>query len=331
MNRQEFTELIKNISELPNDLTIRRAFLEREFVERYKYSIDDGYSITSAYFEEFEHKQDDTLQRILISNKLRSDFAILFNYKGYEPKHNLLRMSETDFDQSKELFMPLYSLGVTKSNVHEIFERNFNRWRVSNSHEVTSDGTPLNQFDKLMLSFPTKEPQTGTVEVSDTTKGGYQLTEQMFIDEQLRKYEPMYTRTIGSVKNREQNIKLRIWIDYLKKRQGSENPKAIVTTIDGNKWNTGEIYKQFNGVLFRCSKDVFNDWFVDGTGNIKKPEMDRDNLRQLYKLIQQIVINPDKAKMNYFNTVFGEKYKTNKVSKIEFDVQYKTKLNLCKK
>jgi hypothetical protein len=202
---------------------------------------------------------------------------------------------------------------------------------VSNSHEVTSDGTPLNQFDKLMLSFPTKEPQTGTVEVSDTTKGGYQLTEQMFIDEQLRKYEPMYTRTIGSVKNREQNIKLRIWIDYLKKRQGSENPKAIVTTIDGDKWDTQEIYKQFNDVLFKCDKEVFNDWFVFGIGNVEKPKMKNENLRQLYSLIQQIVINPNKAKITYFKNVFDKTYTTNKIQNVEFELQYKTKLNQCKK
>jgi hypothetical protein len=153
----------------------------------------------------------------------------------------------------------------------------------------------------------------------------------MFIDEQLRKYEPMYTLTIGSVKNREQNIKLRIWIDYLKKRQGSENPKAIVTTIDGDKWDTQEIYKQFNDVLFKCDKEVFNDWFVFGIGNVEKPKMKNENLRQLYSLIQQIVINPNKAKITYFKNVFDKTYTTNKIQNVEFELQYKTKLNQCKK
>lgn len=103
----------------------------------------------------------------------------------------------------------------------------------------------------------------------------------------------------------------------------------IVTTIDSEKWNTDKIYSEFNDFLFKCNKDVFNDWFVKGVYNPNKREI--KNFRQLYKLLQLIVIDPKKAKMKYFVTVFDKEYKSNEVQNINFDVQYKTKLSLCKK
>lgn len=110
--------------------------------------------------------------------------------------------------------------GLKQNNVREIFKRNFDRWRYLNSSEVIVNGEKIEGIERELMLLPDKKgnPNIKSCTVSDTTKNGFTLTEKTFIDEELKTYEPIYNKTVGSKTNREINLKLKVYIDFLKDR-----------------------------------------------------------------------------------------------------------------
>jgi hypothetical protein len=138
----------------------------------------------------------------------------------------------------KQIEMLLLSLAtLTPDNANEVFERNFERWRYKHSNEVTINGVKIEGIEREMMLLPDKDgcPQIDNCIISDTTKGGFPLTKQTFINEELAKYEPLYNKTIGSDKDRENNLRLKTYIDYLRMElnrphQTSEKQKPELPT-----------------------------------------------------------------------------------------------------
>jgi hypothetical protein len=125
------------------------------------------------------------------------------------------------FNNMKKIYC--FNLGnLTFQNVETIYNRNFDRWRYKNSHEVIVKGEKIEQgTDRWLLMLPNEngEPNIETCVVSDTTKDGFPLTESLFIDEEINIYEPLYTKSIGDITNRDINLKLKCYIDFLKQKQ----------------------------------------------------------------------------------------------------------------
>lgn len=107
--------------------------------------------------------------------------------------------------------------GLTIDNMQEYFEKEYNRWRFENSHEVTIDGEPIeNKWEKNGILWSTKEIKAKECIVSDTTPSNFPLSQREFIEKELRYLEPQYNKTIGDTKNLEFNIKARYYIEFLK-------------------------------------------------------------------------------------------------------------------
>lgn len=222
-------ETFKDISLNPQSYKVELRFpMEKaltEWMEVYsKMDTDHLLNYTRERMARYEDEESNNLIDLEQDTKVEVsiDEVLKNNPKIFYQSIDDLTLNQNKFyktdSEVKEEFIPLYDLGVTKENVQEVFKRNFLRWRISNSHEVFENGRLLSEFDKTMLLLPSIETKPFNVDVSDTTKQGYPLTIEMFIKEELKKNEPLYTQTIGSKINRETNIKLKIWIDYLNKK-----------------------------------------------------------------------------------------------------------------
>lgn len=110
--------------------------------------------------------------------------------------------------------------GLTPDNVAEIFNKNFNRWRYYNSSEVIVNDRKTEGLERFFMMLPDRNgnPNINSCTVSDTTKEGFPLTEEKFIEIELHKFEPLYNETIGSSRDIETSLKLKTYIDYLKNK-----------------------------------------------------------------------------------------------------------------
>jgi len=105
---------------------------------------------------------------------------------------------------------------LTIDNVQEYFKKEYSRWLFRNSHEVIVDGEKVEKLEREMIMLQTKKTDIKKVEVSGTTSKGFPLTEHDFIQEQLKRYEPKYEKTVGDQKNIEFNKTVKFYIDFLK-------------------------------------------------------------------------------------------------------------------
>ena len=102
--------------------------------------------------------------------------------------------------------------------------------------------------------------------------------------------------------------------------------------IDRKKYDTDKIYEHFNNKVFKCSKDCFNAWLVNG---YKYPETiqyifkgrksrinnsETLNFAQLRKFIEKITGDSENTKDAYYKNVFGL---TIKCSTIKTSNQFK--------
>lgn len=220
--KETFKDISLNPQRYKVDLRFPMEKALTEWMEVYsKMDTDHLYNYKRERMEPYEDEVSNNRidleqdSKVEVSNdEILNNDPKIFDQSIDDSTLNQNKFYKTD-SEMKEEYIHLYDLGVTKDNVQEVFKRNFLRWRISNSHEVFENGRLLSEFDKTMLLLPSIETKPFNVKVSDTTKQGYPLTIEMFINEELKKNEPLFTQTKGSRINRETNIKLKIWIDYL--------------------------------------------------------------------------------------------------------------------
>lgn len=106
-------------------------------------------------------------------------------------------------------------------NVLEVFNRQLNIYKVTHSDSVIVDGETLNGMQRGMFLLLGRNDKDGlntakNIEISDVDKNGIPLTLERFINNQLKRYEPLYLETIGSRQYDAENAKLKLYIDFLK-------------------------------------------------------------------------------------------------------------------
>jgi len=101
--------------------------------------------------------------------------------------------------------------------------------------------------------------------------------------------------------------------------------KHTLPTIDKTKYNSDLIFEKFNNVVFKCSKDCFFAWLVDGFEHPEtieyilkgrksvKTGLPTLNLSQLRKFIEKITGNSETTKDAYYKAVFGLEIKTSTI------------------
>ncbi len=140
----------------------------------------------------------------------------------------------------KEEKMYLFSLSSLKTdNVANVYTKNFLLWRYENSDTVTLDGKPIEPgIERYLMRLPNEDGESnlkGEGMVSDT-KDGLPLKEIHFIEQEIRKYKPLFEKSIGSKLNQTPHAKLEIYLNYLNSRktqlesqtQLEEKPQYII-------------------------------------------------------------------------------------------------------
>src|SRR5690554_2205836 len=154
----------------------------------------------------------------------------------------------------KENRMGLFHLmGLTPDNVNEIYTRNYNHWRYKNSSEVIVNGEKVEGLERDILLFPDENGNSNinTCKVSDITKEGLPLTEETFIDEAIKRNELLYNKSFGSEKNRSNNIRLKIYLEYLQQRKENLNNdySSLARQLKENKFIAGATAEVLKSII----------------------------------------------------------------------------------
>jgi len=204
---------------------------------------------------------------------------------------------------------------LKQDNVEEFVEKSYNRWKYYISDKVTLDGEEIEGSERFFITQPMNEKgdrRTGVVEMSDKTKEGFELTKELFINEQLKKCKPVYQETIGSVKYRELNLKLKIYIDYLN-NQFLLPQETIVET----KENYKNIHYKLREYINNGDAETYQSIIEDG--NLPKEgiylEFKKKNKGDIVRFLDCFDLNLAKS-----IEIFGEKVDYNSRPKTYNDV-----------
>jgi hypothetical protein len=107
---------------------------------------------------------------------------------------------------------------LTPDNVDEIYNIEFTKWRYLNSSEVVVNGKKVddNVLKQLLMQPDEKGgPNIKDCTVNDRDGSGFELEEQLFINEQIAKFRPLLEKSKGSALNRGYHLKIRAYIEYL--------------------------------------------------------------------------------------------------------------------
>jgi hypothetical protein len=111
-----------------------------------------------------------------------------------------------------------------------------------------------------------------------------------------------------------------------------DSNKLRLPVIDVEKYDPIKIYNTFGRrLLFKCSKDVFNDWFVKGVGNKRHVDFNKDAIAyvgQTVALLRKITGSED-IKQAYIKKVFGVPVNTNQYNTTVWN--YQKELDKCVK
>jgi hypothetical protein len=150
---------------------------------------------------------------------------------------------------------------LTPDNVSEIYNIELNKWRYLNSSEVAINGEAVSDsIEKQLLMLPDEkgEPNIKDCTVNDRDASGFELDEQLFIDEQIAKYKPLLDKSKGSAINRGAHLKIRAYIEYL---ENLAEPKEPIV----DEMVLSLIYRKY-GFLFEAETEKYwlNRFVHDG-------------------------------------------------------------------
>lgn len=128
--------------------------------------------------------------------------------------------------QNKEKKIYLFNAlgGLTPDNVSEVYAKEYAKWRVLNSSQVTINGDDVSSCSSLlkeMLMLPDENgnPNIEECTVNDKNKSGFYRDEQLFIDQELAHYKPILEKSKGSIINEDAHLKIKAYIKYLEQRE----------------------------------------------------------------------------------------------------------------
>ena len=125
--------------------------------------------------------------------------------------------------------------GLKPDNVEKIFERNFRKWQVMGSSKVTINGEEIKQDKKgmferaMLLAFPNEQGNSNieSLNINQATEKGFPLTTEMFISEEISKYEVLKEAKYNGLMNREKKAMYNYYFDFLKKEQKATEQTVI--------------------------------------------------------------------------------------------------------
>lgn len=145
----------------------------------------------------------------------------------------------------------LLSKNLTVANVESLYENVYWTWFYFSSHETyytnneenppirrikidkfskecalaydSNGNPPTNPNPRFANAIACNEERKGhppliTIDASGISKNGTPLTEEQFVNIELKKFEPSYEASIGSELNLDANYQYKIYIDFLKKK-----------------------------------------------------------------------------------------------------------------
>lgn len=116
---------------------------------------------------------------------------------------------------------------LTPDNVSEIYNIELNKWRYANSSEVVVNGEAVSDgIEKQLLMLPDEkgDPNIKDCTVNDRDASGFELDEQLFINEQIAKYKPLLDKSKGSTINRGAHLKIKAYIEFLENLSKPKEP-----------------------------------------------------------------------------------------------------------
>lgn len=238
--------------------------------------------------------------------------------------------------------------GLTPDTIDEKYNRVFTRWKFDNSDEVWIDGRLIDKGEKwlIQVSMYDIRPVPKKIIVSEL-KGGFELTEQMFVKKMIRKLKQFAD---ADYPDDTWQMRIDLFLDYLQNKtiRTTSDPTSDPTKTKhpypllSPKFDAEKVYNQFfKGEVCLCTLDCFNDWFVNGyqsekitatlQGRISSKTDNRAlSKAQIRKFMEVITDNSTKLKEGYYNNVFGLKLnKTNSADNLSIEIV--EKLNLCNK
>lgn len=217
-----------------------------------------------------------------------------------------------------------FSLSRIKSNdASAYYKHKYFSWLVSNARKVTNaDGEEL----KGML-----DKYFGGASVEPFTEKGFELTEQQFVVEELKRVEAKHKATTGSAINRDFNLAYGVYLEYLKRKAIELNnipsKQNIVeaegfkyVAIDANKFElriSEALQKNINKRAWGeriptsvrleqvevCLYNFFMVWLVigDRLPKMDLPHFDRTQVRKAY-------LKGFEQGLNDFSSKYGSRY-----------------------
>lgn len=159
----------------------------------------------------------------------------------------------------------IYFASLKSDNIEEFFQEKYNKWLYYNSFKVTIDKdieAGWQRFYNILPENRKGEVLNRTVEISNFTKDGFSLTMDIFVDEEIKKYEELYADLESNSKYRELRLKIGTYNDHLKiiKEIGYKNDILCITkTLTLEKLEKlFDLLQDKQFIDYKTDKDFFN-------------------------------------------------------------------------
>ncbi|MBN1989913.1 MAG: hypothetical protein JW783_10990 [Bacteroidales bacterium] len=165
--------------------------------------------------------------------------------------------------------------GLTPDNVSEVYAKEYAKWRVLNSSQVTINGDDVSSCSSLlkevlMLPDENGNPNIEECTVNDKNKSGFYQDEQLFIDQQLAQYKPLLEKSKGSIINKNAHLKIKAYVKYLEDLSKPIEPLADRELL-------ANLYQTYKNLFENESQNYWISRFIDDGKERKKLLFDPEN------------------------------------------------------
>ena len=145
-------------------------------------------------------------------------------------------------------------VGLKPTDVHDRYERLYNRWKFDNSDEVFVDGKQISYIEKQKVKFGTYEPTPKKIIVSDL-KDGFELTEKMFVEKMINKLSK-YSK--ADYPDDTWQMRIDLFLEYLKKKETTiqEKSKVLEKSTKQDRFKNADFEKLNDLFILNFTKGV---------------------------------------------------------------------------
>lgn len=208
--------------------------------------------------------------------------------------------------------------GITQENTGKYFDWNFLKWQALNSDTITQNGDKITSVQLgLILAFADEET-IKEIEF-DKLKGGFPLTKDKFIHDEILKYESLYQKwsdkPMTSLSKRENGALNKIWIYLQYLKDYFEQKREETQNIDNLKDLFIDSEKYTEVMQFLIDKKLINP---DTYYSIDEEKGNKGYLSSLIKNLytkRYLIKNPNTPEIqNICLNTFGKKIGTRTIA-----------------